>query len=204
MAKEKCERVHKISIGFLKKHGYLFVNSQLGIIKWFWGDEPSGSAGIESHSCEDYIRFTYTKTYHDGQTEAFDYKVSLTFSRCYFGGYRYWFICPLTNNGVLCGKRVGVLYLNGKYFGCRSCHNLGYDSQYAYRSQKFMYFVRCLKNDDLEEKKRKLRIKYWHREPTKRYLRLLNKLGQVPLHRDYGLIDAYLQGYKIENSQKIL
>lgn len=206
MAKETCDRTRKISIGFLKKNGYLFINPQSGVIKWFWNNEPSGSAGIESHSCEDYIRFTYTKTYHDGKTEDFDYKVSLTFTRCFFGGYRYWFVCPLICNGVPCGKRVGVLYLTGKYFGCRSCHRLLYDSQYQYRSPKFKYFVEYLKKDELNEKEANLRIKYWYGLPTKKYMKLLNKLGKDPPQKKHNLrlIDEYIKNYhsSLEESEK--
>src|SRR5262249_18413085 len=36
---------------------------------------------------------------------------------------------PLCRNGVGCGRRVRKLYLSGKYFGCRHCHNLTYRSQ---------------------------------------------------------------------------
>jgi len=47
-----------------------------------------------------------------------------------FGGYRWWFRCPLVVNGVPCLRRCGKLYLppGGRYFGCRRCHNLTYTS----------------------------------------------------------------------------
>ena len=41
---------------------------------------------------------------------------------CNFGGYRPWLIC------MHCGGRVAVLYLRGKYFACRHCHDLTYRS----------------------------------------------------------------------------
>jgi hypothetical protein len=44
------------------------------------------------------------------------------------GGKRWWFICPLIINGVACNRRVRKLYLWGRYFGCRHCHNLTYRS----------------------------------------------------------------------------
>lgn len=37
-------------------------------------------------------------------------------------GCREWFLCPS------CKKRVALLYLKGKYFNCRKCHNLNYRS----------------------------------------------------------------------------
>jgi hypothetical protein len=57
--------------------------------------------------------------------EKFDYKISLTTTSLNYGGKRWWFICPLKG----CGKRVGKLYLSGRYFGCRKCLNLSYESQ---------------------------------------------------------------------------
>lgn len=63
--------------------------------------------------------------------EELDYKVQLVTTPCNLGGLRYWFVCPLVVNDRPCGKRVGKLYLppGGKYFGCRSCYNLTYQSQ---------------------------------------------------------------------------
>ena len=52
-------------------------------------------------------------------------KVPLSWSSCNYGGKRPWFICP----GKGCGKRVAKLYLAGKYFLCRHCHDLVYSSQ---------------------------------------------------------------------------
>ena len=46
----------------------------------------------------------------------------------YFGGDRWWFLCPLIKNGRICDKRVGRLYLppNASNFGCRDCYDLTY------------------------------------------------------------------------------
>ena len=35
----------------------------------------------------------------------------------------------LVRNNVACGRRVRKLYLSGRYFGCRHCHNLTYRSR---------------------------------------------------------------------------
>ncbi|UAT31468.1 hypothetical protein K7T73_04340 [Bacillus badius] len=37
-------------------------------------------------------------------------------------GQRKWFHCPK------CGQRIAILYIKGKYFRCRQCHNLNYRS----------------------------------------------------------------------------
>jgi hypothetical protein len=47
-----------------------------------------------------------------------------------FRGQRTWLLCPLSVNGVACGRRVRTVYLprNARYFGCRTCHGLTYRS----------------------------------------------------------------------------
>jgi hypothetical protein len=51
--------------------------------------------------------------------------VALTWTPCNFGGERPWFICPEAG----CGRRVAVLYGPGRYFLCRHCYDLRYESQ---------------------------------------------------------------------------
>ena len=78
-----------------------------------------------------YVRFQYTHTNRfTCEKSELDYKVRLVATPCYYGGHRYWFLCPLVVNGKACNRRVGVLYLgDGKYFGCRHCFNLTYECQ---------------------------------------------------------------------------
>ena len=56
--------------------------------------------------------------------------IRITKTPCFYGGVRYWFLCPAVKDGVLCENRVGVLYLppGGKIFGCRHCWGLTYES----------------------------------------------------------------------------
>jgi hypothetical protein len=51
--------------------------------------------------------------------------VPLPWTPCHYGGQRAWFRCP----GWGCGRRMAKLYLGGRYFLCRYCHNLVYESQ---------------------------------------------------------------------------
>lgn len=67
----------------------------------------------------------------DGQAESnFAYLIEISTSRPRLGGRRHWFRCPVTRDGVLCGKRVGRLYLppEQQIFACRVCYNLTYRS----------------------------------------------------------------------------
>jgi hypothetical protein len=81
------------------------------------GAEDPESAGVRLFYCT--------------QEQSLDYRVRLATTRPKFGGYRWWFVCPLIVNGVECNRRVRKLYLpppSARYFGCRHCHGLTYTS----------------------------------------------------------------------------
>ena len=61
--------------------------------------------------------------------EDVSYQVWLSWTPCNFRGERPWFVCPGIVNGVACGRRVAKLYLRGRYFLCRHCHDLTYASR---------------------------------------------------------------------------
>jgi len=65
-----------------------------------------------------------------GQQAISKQTVEIVTTNCHFGGHRFWFLCPLTKNGVPCKRRVRVLYWHSDapFFGCRSCHDLTYES----------------------------------------------------------------------------
>lgn len=53
-----------------------------------------------------------------------------------FGGCRWWFLCPMVEEGRRCNRRSANLYLppGGGWFACRRCHDLAYQScQRAHR-----------------------------------------------------------------------
>ncbi len=121
-----------ISMSFLKQHGYL-SGFQWGGMKWTDGcGEETGSVSfriwVEEWVGE--IRFQYTQTQgYMGEKERLDYSVKLVATPCRYGGKRWWFICPLIKNGIVCNQRALKLYLGGgKYFGCRHCYELTYQS----------------------------------------------------------------------------
>ena len=41
-----------------------------------------------------------------------------------------WFVCPGMVNGKRCGRREAILYGPEKYFQCRHCYDLRYESQH--------------------------------------------------------------------------
>jgi hypothetical protein len=56
--------------------------------------------------------------------------IVLTGTVPHFGGVRWWFICLLIIDGTTCNRRVKKLFLppGAKYFGCRTCYSLIYES----------------------------------------------------------------------------
>jgi hypothetical protein len=123
---EECK---SITTKFLNEHNYF---DGCGGLSWSRGGEKIGSIGFVVSTVEgnEYIRFQYTQTdRHASSKTELNYEARLTWTPCYFGGRRWWFVCPLVVNGRVCNRRVGVLYLGGgKYFGCRHCYNLTYES----------------------------------------------------------------------------
>jgi hypothetical protein len=71
-----------------------------------------------------------------GEWEDVEEPILLAWTLCNFGGERPWFICPGVVNGVPCGRRVAVLYGPGKYFLCRHCYDLRYESQRENRGHR--------------------------------------------------------------------
>ena len=75
------------------------------------------------------LRLLYTPTIR-GEKREVDPPIYLTTTRLHFGGVRWWLTCALIVRGVECSRRVTKLHLppGAKYFGCRHCHDLTYQS----------------------------------------------------------------------------
>ena len=181
MAKDTCDGSKRMPLSFLKQEGYLRpLNYRSGSIQWNIRGEPTGSMGIVVSTMPDdrYVRLIYTNTSRQtGEKSELDYRVQLVTTPCHFGGARYWYLCPLMVNGVTCNRRVGVLYINGKYAGCRHCYDLAYYSQQKTHTGTWSVLGKFLDSDLVYEKISNLRVKYWKGRPTKRHARLLRKIG---------------------------
>lgn len=71
------------------------------------------------------ITLDYRIQRNGGDWESVNEPIDLITTPCHYGGVRYWFRCP----AVGCGKRVAILYGAGKFFACRHCYQLAYESQ---------------------------------------------------------------------------
>jgi hypothetical protein len=186
--KTTVEEAKDIDVFWLNEHGY-FCGLKKGGIKWTRGwNRAESDVGftVDIFSDIPYIRFCYDVHKEDGTKESFDYKIALTTTQCNYGGKRYWFVCGITIDGKVCGKRVAKLYFaDYKYFGCRTCFNLSYESSNrAHRG----YFGFMSKVFDYEKRLEKLNgsMKFAYRKgmPTKKFQKILalhNKLSPEDL-----------------------
>jgi hypothetical protein len=195
MGKNTCDGLRTISIYWLKKQGYLSGNYMGGTITWTDRWENKNSIGISVYAGLSEINLNYTNTSHDGIKNEMNYNAQITSTPCYLGGKRYWFICPLVRSGVPCQRRVAILYQGGKYFGCRKCLNLAYESQQQKMSKSLgfcgKYLAIMFKSEDKEAK---LRTRFWKGQPTKRYARLLRLKDYGERIGDMASVELALRG----------
>lgn len=199
MSKMIVEQSNALSIFWLKK---FIINGSYksGIVTWTFGVNKSsvGYTAVITET-ENYLELKYTHTDRgSGNKEDMDYKIQLTTSPCKYGGKRYWFICPLSKNGQYCGKRVGVIYSIGKYFGCRHCGEITYNSQM--QSERYKGFVSI---PDIEKAEQEVKRNYYKGKPTRKYKRLmrLNEKFNISLFRATASLDKRFAN--IKNSGKI-
>jgi hypothetical protein len=141
--KPRVERCHSLATSLLVRKGVIEPGAwRSSMVTWsnsITGEQVS-AIGIDTVAYDDgtgLVRLRYTLTGSDGQREPLDYPVRLVTTRPHLGGVRWWFICPLVQNGVPCGRRVAKLYRRGRYFGCRACHGLAYrSSQEAHQAER--------------------------------------------------------------------
>jgi hypothetical protein len=89
---------------------------------WWHGEEKTANINIITEPKA--IRLVYSTRYAGGEWVDVDYRVPIAWTPCNYGGERPWFVCP----GQGCVRRVGKLYLGQKYFLCRHCYDLAYQS----------------------------------------------------------------------------
>lgn len=106
----------------LLRSGYSFS------LRWSRAGRETGSIGgvVEGTERPDRVILLYRhRSGRSGEWEDVREPVPLTWTACNFGRERPWFVCP----GAGCGRRVAKLYGLGKYFLCRHCYDLVYESQ---------------------------------------------------------------------------
>jgi len=126
--KATVESCQPLDVNELARHGVL-VPSISGRIAWTDTKTGRCSASVSFSTLQDGdAGLLLQLTYRIGATNDVRLPIRLRATKAPFGGRRWWFICPLIVNGECCTRRVAKLYLRGRYFGCRICHELTYRS----------------------------------------------------------------------------
>jgi hypothetical protein len=124
-----------------KKHIPRIVCSELPSIDSFKLYKNNMIAGfsvqpwaIRAAPTADHLKVTYRNR------KAYSYLISIEKQACNYGGFRYFFKCPL------CHKRMRILYFaEQSVFLCRKCLNLSYLSQRLRPTERYRYMSNKIK-----------------------------------------------------------
>ena len=123
--KSTIEESLSLGIGDFRKKLYPY---SAGTFTWTWASGNQSSVGycISWDGGGPIVTLTYRL--RDETDVRLPIHLDVTYPA--LGGERLWLTCPLVVNGVACRRRVGKVYLppGGRYFGCRVCHGLVYES----------------------------------------------------------------------------
>jgi hypothetical protein len=130
-SKDRVEDCLFLDVRSCWRDGWLKSGTDFTTTWWRYRREYSirvrvlGNAGAERARA---VELSYSRG-PEGRKEDVSYAVPLSWTPCNFGGWRPWFVCPGLVEGVSCSRRVAKLYLKGRHFLCRHCHDLAYSSQ---------------------------------------------------------------------------
>jgi hypothetical protein len=119
---------HSVDVRYLHREGLLQSGHRFSL-RWSRAGRETGSIGgaVEGSDRPRQVLLFYRHRSGSGaEWEDVQELVHLSWTACNFGGERPWFICP----GVGCGRRVAILHGPGRYFLCRHCYDLVYESQW--------------------------------------------------------------------------
>jgi hypothetical protein len=118
---------HSLDVRYLHREGLLTPGRWFSLLWSRAGRETGSIRGVVSGDGRpQQVTLLYRhRRGLGGEWEDVSELVELAWTACNFGGERPWFVCP----GVGCGRRVAVLYGPGRYFLCRHCYDLAYQSQ---------------------------------------------------------------------------
>lgn len=178
----EADSIRKIDVHFLKNNGY-FSSTRWGTLRWtssFSGYD--GSASLESVLVNDvkYLRIRCSVSEY-GMEESYTCEIVLTTTPCYYGGKRYWMLCPSWG----CRRRVGTLYFVGGRFACRHCFNLTYSTQNQSKRHSGFISIPLLAAMEATVKRT-----HYRSRPTRKYRRYLKM--QTRFLRDVGWVNATL------------
>ncbi|TAK30436.1 MAG: hypothetical protein EPO21_19230 [Chloroflexota bacterium] len=124
--KDTADGCCKLDVRYLHRRK-LMIPGHYTTLRWSRGEQEAGSIGLMAYT--DRVELRYRHRHGNSEWQDVTEAVKLTWTECHYGGRRPWFICPGVVNGVSCGRRVAILYDGGRYFLCRHCYDLTYESR---------------------------------------------------------------------------
>jgi hypothetical protein len=121
--KSTVEECHSLDVRYLHRDGLLKPGYSFSL-RWSRAGRETGSIGGVAFRDQVVLLYRHRRGLAR-EWEEVQEAVPLVWTPCNFGGERPWFICPRAG----CGRRVAVLYGPGRYFLCRHCYCLVYESQ---------------------------------------------------------------------------
>lgn len=108
-----------INVRWMNKQGLLKGRS-IKTLNWSCNGKPWGRMEVLAE--DDCIHLIYKESRNDGPWEDKNIVINLLKTPCRYGGYQYWFECPV------CRRSVCSLYLVDTW-RCRHCGHLAYPSE---------------------------------------------------------------------------
>jgi hypothetical protein len=185
MAKDVVEDIRKLDINWLMRSGEHKAGNYYNGREVIWtrsgafGEtKNSVSYDLDLHTKENAsLKLKYICTNKFSEEKArINYTIDLTTSKCFFGGHRYWFVCP--KNG--CSKRVGALYQGIQYFLCRHCLELTYSKRNVakrYRLLNKLFDYEEKADELLGEISEKYGRKFYQGQPTRKFKQYLKYIS---------------------------
>ena len=121
-AKDTVEDYRSIDVRRWQRDGLLIPGNWF---RWNWSRDGQTVASINVRVQNAAVVLEYRHRRSGEEWQSMEYLVRLDQTPCTYGGTRRWFTCPVAG----CGRRVAILYMGGRYFACRNCYKLVYESQ---------------------------------------------------------------------------
>ncbi len=170
--RELITNLRFLNVRWLNKQG-LLKSKGVKTLSWSRNGKPWGKMEVLVE--EDCIRLIYKVSRNDGPWEDKDVEIKLLKTSCRFGGFQYWFECPV------CRRRVCCVYLSNTWC-CRHCGHLAYPSENEDEIER-------LRSKALKLKE-KLRGEYWIK-PKGMHQKTYDRLREAFLEAEAKADDAF-------------
>lgn len=123
---DTVEQCRSLDVNRLNRAGCL-IPGWSGGLQWSVNVDQTGNIKLKAEAGR--MLLSYRIRIDGGDWEDVEESVPFVHLPCRFGGRRSYFLCPGIVDGAYCGRRVVKLYITDKYFLCRHCTHLKYESQ---------------------------------------------------------------------------